>query len=138
MFKMDFKSRINVKIRDNSEYYRVYNKKGKYIKDIDVQDEKQLTDEYLYGVTCFVINEKGEVLMEVRANTELTPEVILFSFLEATSFPILRSLFLIGSLISTSFTTVTPSFMVDGAPNFLSIITLLPLEQSVIFTAPAI
>ena len=70
---MDFKSRINVKIRDNSEYYRVYNKKGKYIKDIDVQDEKQLTDEYLYGVTCFVINEKGEVLMEVRANTELTP-----------------------------------------------------------------
>ena len=70
---MDFKSRINVKIKDNSEYYRVYNKKGKYIKDIDVQDEKQLIDEYLYGVTCFVINEKGEVLMEVRANTELTP-----------------------------------------------------------------
>ena len=39
----------------------------------DVKDENKLKDQYLHGVTCFVINEKNEVLMEVRANTELTP-----------------------------------------------------------------
>ena len=43
------------------------------MREIDIQDEKKLTDEFLYGVTCFVINENEEVLMEVRANTELTP-----------------------------------------------------------------
>lgn len=58
---------------NQNDYYKVYNSKGQYIKDIDIKDEKSLTDEYLYGVTCFVVNEKNEVLMEVRANTELTP-----------------------------------------------------------------
>lgn len=70
---MGLKEEIKCNIKDNKEYYKVYDKKGHYIKDIDVKDEKSLTDEYLYGVTCFVINEKNEVLMEVRANTELTP-----------------------------------------------------------------
>lgn len=70
---MDFKEGIKCNIKNNNEYYKVYDKRGHYIKDIDVKDEKSLTDEYLYGVTCFVVNEKNEILMEVRANTELTP-----------------------------------------------------------------
>ena len=61
--------------RYNSDklFYKVYDKEGKFIGNIDIADEKSLSNEYLYGVTCFVINEKNEVLMEVRANTELTP-----------------------------------------------------------------
>ena len=59
--------------KNNDEFYKVYDKTGRYLYDIDVNKEKELHDEYLHGVTCFVINEKNEVLMEVRANTELTP-----------------------------------------------------------------
>ena len=57
----------------NKEYYKVYDKKGKHIGNIEAKNEKNLKDEFLYGVTCFVVNENDEVLMEVRANTELTP-----------------------------------------------------------------
>lgn len=59
--------------KNNNEFYKVYDKTGKYLYDIDVNKEKELETQYLHGVTCFVINEKNEVLMEVRANTELTP-----------------------------------------------------------------
>lgn len=59
--------------RKNEEFYKVYDKTGKYLYDIDVSKEKELDNQYLHGVTCFVINDKKEVLMEVRANTELTP-----------------------------------------------------------------
>ena len=59
--------------KSNNEFYKVYDKTGKYLYDIDVSKEKELNNEYLHGVTCFVINEDDEVLMEVRANTELTP-----------------------------------------------------------------
>ena len=59
--------------KNNNEFYKVYDKTGKYLYDIDVSKEKELNNEYLHGVTCFVINEKDEVLMELRANTELTP-----------------------------------------------------------------
>lgn len=59
--------------KNNNEFYKVYDKTGKYLYDIDVNKEKELDNQYLHGVTCFVINEKNEVLMEVRANTELTP-----------------------------------------------------------------
>lgn len=59
--------------RKNDEFYKVYDKTGKYLYDIDVSKEKELDNQYLHGVTCFVINDKKEVLMEVRANTELTP-----------------------------------------------------------------
>lgn len=59
--------------KNNNEFYKVYDKTGKYLYDIDVNKEKEIKDQYLHGVTCFVINEKDEVLMEVRANTELTP-----------------------------------------------------------------
>ena len=74
---MEFKDRIKYNKADN-EYYKVYDKTGRYIRDIKIEDEKNLEDEYLYGVTCFVINEKNQVLMEERANTELTPGKIDF------------------------------------------------------------
>ena len=70
---MGFFEKYKVSSRSNNEFYKVYGKDGKFLKEIDIQDEKKLTDEFLYGVTCFVINENNEVLMEVRANTELTP-----------------------------------------------------------------
>ena len=45
-----------------------------YKRTIDKTDEKNLDEsDWLKGVTCFVINEKGEVLIEVRANKGLTP-----------------------------------------------------------------
>ena len=69
MLKMDSKSSN----QNNSEFYKVYDKTGKYLYNIDINKEKSLTNQYLHGVTCFVINEKNEVLMEVSANTELTP-----------------------------------------------------------------
>ena len=70
---MEFYQSNNQANKPNNEFYKVYDKHGKFLRTIDVKDEKSLTDEYLYGVTCFVINEKGEILMEVRADTELTP-----------------------------------------------------------------
>ena len=59
--------------QSNKEFYKVYDKTGKYLYNIDVNKEKNITNEYLHGVTCFVVNNNNEVLMEVRANTELTP-----------------------------------------------------------------
>lgn len=45
--------------------YKVYDKEGKLRKLIDKNKEKQLNDdEWLNGVTCFVINEKGEALLK--------------------------------------------------------------------------
>lgn len=71
---MNFKDKYKVRAQ-KEKFYRVYNKFGKYIKDIDVNDENKLTsEEYLKGVTCFVINKKGEILIEKRANTKLTPD----------------------------------------------------------------
>ncbi len=70
---MDFFKRNSQTDKPNSEFYKVYDKNGKFLRIIDRKEEKSLTDEYLHGVTCFVVNEKGEVLMEVRADTELTP-----------------------------------------------------------------
>ena len=54
--------------------YKVYDKEGKLRKLINTNKEKQLNDdEWLHGVTCFVINEKGEALIEKRVNKGLTP-----------------------------------------------------------------
>ena len=65
----------NVKVpMVQSMQYRVYDKNGNYKKTIDKSEEKNLSeDDWLNGVTCFVINEKGEVLIEVRADKGLTP-----------------------------------------------------------------
>lgn len=54
--------------------YRVYDENGKLKGIIKKAEEKTLAEnEWLKGVTCFVINEKGEALIEVRANKGLTP-----------------------------------------------------------------
>jgi hypothetical protein len=46
-------------------------------------------------------------------------------------------MFSIGSFNSISFATVTPSLVMEGEPNFLSIITLRPFGPKVTFTALA-
>ncbi len=54
--------------------YKVYDKSGKLKKLINKNREKELNEkEWLNGVTCFVINEKGEALIEKRVNKGLTP-----------------------------------------------------------------
>ena len=55
--------------------------------------------------------------------------------LEATSFTSCAPMFSNGSSNSTSFATVTPSFVMCGAPNFFSIITFLPFGPNVTLTA---
>ena len=57
--------------------------------------------------------------------------------LEATDFTSWAPVFWNGSLNSTSYATVTPSFVMWGAPNFFSMITLRPFGPSVTFTALA-
>ena len=54
---------------------------------------------------------------------------------EATSLTICAPMLAKASSSSTSLATVTPSLVICGAPNFLSIITLRPLGPSVTFTA---
>lgn len=70
---MGFKENLKVQDVCSKDCYKVYDKDKNYLGNINAKDEKKLTDEYLCGVTCFVINEHNQVLMEVRANTELTP-----------------------------------------------------------------
>lgn len=54
--------------------YNVYDKNGNLKRRIEKEEEKSINeDEWLRGVTCFVINEKGEVLIEKRVNKGLTP-----------------------------------------------------------------
>lgn len=63
---------IGHKRTDN--YYKVYDKSKKLKKIIAISQEKQLTEEeWLEGVSCFVINENGEVLIEKRVGRGLTP-----------------------------------------------------------------
>lgn len=57
-----------------SERYKVYDKNGKLKQIIDKSQEKNLNEnDWLNGVTCFVINENNEVLIEKRVNKGLTP-----------------------------------------------------------------
>lgn len=54
--------------------YRVYDKNGDLKRIIEKKQEAKLSDdEWLKGVTCFVLNENGEVLIEKRVNKGLTP-----------------------------------------------------------------
>lgn len=63
---------IGYKELDN--YYKVYDKSKQLKRKIAKNQEKTLSEEdWLEGVTCFVINEKGEVLIEKRVNKGLTP-----------------------------------------------------------------
>src|SRR3989441_9718977 len=56
---------------------------------------------------------------------------------EATSFSICAPMFSLESLSSISLATVTPSLVIVGLPNFLSITTLRPFGPSVALTAAA-
>jgi len=62
-----------IKTHKNNKYYKVYDEKGQYLENIDCCDENNITSQYLKGVTCFVINQQGEVLLEKRVNKGLTP-----------------------------------------------------------------
>ena len=54
--------------------YNVYNKDGKIIDKVNKKDEMNLnSDTWLKAVTCFVLNEKGEVLIEKRVNKGINP-----------------------------------------------------------------
>ena len=49
--------------------YKVYDKNGNFKRTIAKNQELELTNnEWLKGVTCFVLNENGEVLIEKRVN----------------------------------------------------------------------
>ena len=65
---------ITKRIKKLDNFYKVYDKEKKFKKIIITNEEHQLTEEdWLDGVSCFVINEKGEVLIEKRVNKGLTP-----------------------------------------------------------------
>lgn len=57
----------------DGKYYKVYDEQKSFLYNIPVTQEKNLTNQFLKGVTCFVVNEQGQILLEKRANTELTP-----------------------------------------------------------------
>lgn len=47
--------------------YKIYDRNKRFIRKINKKDELQ-EDNFLKGVTCFVINKKGKVLIEQRAS----------------------------------------------------------------------
>ena len=51
---------------DIKNYYKVYDNNKRFIRRINQKDELQ-ENNFLKGVTCFVVNKKGEVLIEQRA-----------------------------------------------------------------------
>ena len=54
--------------------YNVYDENGKIIDEINKKDEMNLgSDIWLKAVTCFVLNEKGEALIEKRVNKGINP-----------------------------------------------------------------
>ena len=54
--------------------YNVYDENGKIIDEVNKKDEMKLNnDTWLKAVTCFVLNEKGEVLIEKRVNKGINP-----------------------------------------------------------------
>ena len=67
----------------------------------------------------------------------VVPSPAASAVLLATSFTIWAPMFSTASFSSISLATVTPSLVTEGAPNFLSMITLRPLGPRVTFTASA-
>ncbi len=62
------------KVKENETQYRVYDKNGKLKRIIAQSQEKEIEDnEWLKGVSCFVINERDEILIEKRVSKGLTP-----------------------------------------------------------------
>lgn len=61
-------------LKPKKHFYKVYDKNGSLKRIIEKKQEKQLSDdEHLKVVTCFVINEKGEILIERRVNKGIDP-----------------------------------------------------------------
>src|SRR3989442_8336463 len=67
----------------------------------------------------------------------VVPSPAISEVLVATSFTIWAPMFSISSSSSISFATVTPSLVIVGLPNFLSMTTLRPFGPRVTFTASA-
>src|SRR5437870_2009413 len=67
----------------------------------------------------------------------VVPSPAISEVLVATSFTIWAPMFSIGSSSSLSLATVTPSLVIVGFPNFLSMTTLRPFGPRVTFTASA-
>lgn len=60
--------------KKTDNYYKVYDKSKKLKKIIATSQEKELTEEdWLEGVSCFVINQNREILIEKRVGKGLTP-----------------------------------------------------------------
>ena len=78
-----------------------------------------------------------EIIDCARTVAVVVPSPALSPVLDATSFTIWAPIFWNASSSSISLATVTPSFVMCGAPNFFAIITFLPLGPSVTFTALA-
>src|SRR4029077_1476608 len=70
-----------------------------------------------------------------RTVAVVVPSPAISEVLEATSFSIWAPMFSKWSFSSISLATVTPSFVMVGLPNFLSMTTLRPLGPSVTLTA---
>ena len=66
------KYKINSRNIKDFPYYNMYEKDGKLIGRINPKHELR-QGKWLQGVSCFVINEKGEVLLEQRTRKGLTP-----------------------------------------------------------------
>ena len=67
---------MNIKVPRIQEIkYRVYDRNGMLKREIEKAREKIdiENDEWLKGVSCFVVNEENEVLIERRVNRGLTP-----------------------------------------------------------------
>src|SRR5439155_7386636 len=67
----------------------------------------------------------------------VVPSPAMSDVLDATSFSIWAPMSSYGSLSSMSLATATPSLVIVGLPNFLSMTTLRPFGPSVAFTAAA-
>ena len=68
------KSLRGFKEKKKISYYKTYEKniRGEKVYTGIIETKKELTqDNYLGGVSCFIINDEGKVLIEKRANTKI-------------------------------------------------------------------
>ncbi len=64
----------NIKKPQNQILYKAYDKNGNLKGMIKSKQEQNISNDiWLSGVTCFVLNEKNEVLIEKRAKKGITP-----------------------------------------------------------------
>ena len=72
----DFKKSLKgFKEKKKISYYKTYerNIRGEKVYTGIIETKKELTqDNYLGGVSCFIINDEGKVLIEKRANTKIS------------------------------------------------------------------